>query len=242
MSNGAASAGVPASSCIPSSDEDVIQRLFPGLQGTWKKVDLSAIFAATKAQRPISTSLKMQSKLLRLAEKQDPTTTTTAANTTTTTSNELPVYSYGGFGEDRDKLWFGTGAPSIHLGVDFNSLPEGQPVHALTSGTVIHVMRDTDTYNGWGGRVIIHEHGTDLFVLYGHLCHHRDLPALGASIQRGDCVGRIAGPSENGGWICHLHLQCMTRAYITPLRRDLDAVDGYAAEVLPPGIIDPMTL
>lgn len=61
--------------------------------------------------------------------------------------------TFGGFGEDRSLLWqnFEThGKPMIHLGVDFNNLPAGEPVHSLAPGQVIHVLRDPTPLNGWG--------------------------------------------------------------------------------------------
>lgn len=60
--------------------------------------------------------------------------------------------TYGGFGEDRSKLWEGFekhGQPMIHLGVDFNNLPVGQRVCSMSDGKVIHVLKDRGSFNGW---------------------------------------------------------------------------------------------
>lgn len=199
----------------------VMKRLFPEIDGVWKCVDLNAIHVSSGGQEPIVADLKAQETVLQLAQ-----------------AGSASVYTYGGFGEDRDALWFGLRAPAIHLGVDFNNLTPGLSVHSLTSGKVVHVLRDTDKVNGWGGRVIVQH--DDRYVLYGHLdC--TSLPAVDTIVKEGSIIGKLGASSVNGGWFCHLHLQYMNDKYVKRFEHNMNAIDGYDIE-MPEGIINPMSL
>ena len=207
------------------------QRLFPEItkDATWTLVNLATLYAEATAgkdnkgllNKPIVSDLKAQEELLLSIVEQQPTKN----------------YTYGGFGEDRTALWFGTGTaePAIHLGIDFNNLPAQLSVRSLTDGRVVHVLRDTDKINGWGGRVII-ETVDKRYILYGHL-DHKHLPSMDTVVRAGDEIGKIGDSSENGGWFCHLHLQYMSSEFV----QQLSLIDGYAPS-MPPGILDPMTL
>lgn len=145
--------------------------------------------------------------------------------------------TFGGFGEDRSLLWqnFEThGKPMIHLGVDFNNLPAGEPVHSPTPGQVIHVLRDSSSFNGWGGRVMVRS--GDLVFLYGHL-DPKMLPEVGRRIGVRERIGVIADDRKNGGWFPHLHLQIMTIEYVQSFS-NRDEIDGYAAK-MPNGVLNP---
>lgn len=208
-------------------------RLFPDVPPStrWKLVDLGALHNGPV----IVADLEAQKTLLeRAAETKE-------------------VCTYGGLGEDRNALWFGheqnERSYAVHLGVDFNNLVPGTPVHSLTDGTVIDVLLDMDAVNGWGGRVIVETRETDQshrYVLYGHLAL-TGLPSKGSIIRVGARIGAVGAPTENGGWFPHLHLQYMTSEYVRPFleTHTLHLLDGYhfdAAPTLPPGILDPMRL
>lgn len=82
------------------------------------------------------------------------------------------TYTYGGFGEDRKDVWNGfeeKASRMVHLGIDINGLPVGQAVSTLVNGKVVFASHDNITFNGWGGRVIIHETDNDRYWLFGHL-------------------------------------------------------------------------
>lgn len=157
------------------------------------------------------------------------------------------IHTFGGFKESRSKLWNGFYPNSetsslIHLGVDFNNLVEGQSVYAVLAGTVIHSWADPSTFNGWGGRIIIHNAQYDLYLLYGHL-EHQSLPGFGTEFKIGDQVGRVGQSNENGSWYIHLHFQVMTAMYMKQFEHDLTEIDGYSSE-LPSDdeILDPFNL
>ena len=99
---------------------------------------------------------------------------------------------------------------TIHLGTDF-WLPKSTPVHALFDGEVSIATHQKDD-KGYGGLVILKHQINDLefFTLYGHLStesvtkHNQ-----GDIIKKGDCIGTLGAPSENGNWAPHLHFQIM---------------------------------
>lgn len=189
-------------------------------------VNLNKLHVSSGAKKPIVADTMAQSKMLEVAR-----------------ANQPSVCTYGGFGEDRDELWFGANEPAIHLGVDFNNLPAKQSVRSLTDGKVVHVMRDLDKVNGWGGRVIIFDPQRRIYILYGHL-DHKNLPIVDSIIKCGDEIGKIGDETENGGWFWHLHLQPMAEDYVKPfLASDtMHLIDGYAPKQLPTGILDPMSI
>jgi hypothetical protein len=144
--------------------------------------------------------------------------------------------TYGGFLEDRTQLWSGLYPPLkkksqlVHLGADINNLAPGQPVASLTDGIVFHTLLDNSFRIGWGGRVIIQslvpESKQPIYIMYAHLSDK--LPQVGAPIAKGQIIGFIGDPQQNGGWFPHLHLQVMTHKYIHKYAKDLNSIDGYA--------------
>jgi peptidoglycan LD-endopeptidase LytH len=139
-------------------------------------------------------------------------------------------YTIGGYLEDRTALWNGFEKSSrmIHLGVDVNNLTAGEPVSVPCDATVVHVMRDTSSSNGWGGRVIFQlatPFGGAEYLLYGHLRH--DLPDVGTAFKAGDIVAHIGDPTANGGWFGHLHAQLLTRTAFNRDIADPNRIDGY---------------
>lgn len=149
------------------------------------------------------------------------------------------IRTYGGFGENRTRLWDGFethGDDMIHLGVDFNNLTVGEQVASLTKGTVVDIWKDDSKLNGWGGRVVIKTDQT--YFLYGHL-DPQSLLELHVSVEKGGIVGKVGSEEVNGGWFPHVHLQIMTESFVQKRHYDWRKIDGYE-KVLPEGIIDPV--
>jgi 4-aminobutyrate aminotransferase-like enzyme/Ser/Thr protein kinase RdoA (MazF antagonist) len=98
---------------------------------------------------------------------------------------------------------------TVHLGTDFWE-KEGTSIHALLAGEVVGCA-----YNGadkdYGG-VIILKHKVDenlvFYTLYGHLSKKTiENSHLGKKIIKGERIGLLGNPSENGNWTPHLHFQ-----------------------------------
>jgi murein DD-endopeptidase MepM/ murein hydrolase activator NlpD len=197
-----------------------MNHLFPGLGGEWHKVDLAAEYA----KRPDLDMWSIPDQL-RLLDSLVP---------------GAGHYTYGGFGEDRTKLWnnFGYPVPTLHLGVDFNNLPPGQPVASLSDGVVVDMWEHEAKFDGWGGRVVVRD-PQGVHYMYGHL-QPSSLPHPESIVGKGQIVGLIGGPTENGGWFPHLHLQIMTEEFIQAQpSRNWRLIDGYLP-VMSAGLLDPM--
>ena len=158
-------------------------------------------------------------------------------------SDQDRFYTYGGFGEDRTKLWEGFEPEALkmyHLGVDFNNLPVNQQVASLSDGQVVYILNDKTKFNGWRTRVIIKDYQT--YYLYGHL--NKTPLTINQIINKYDIIGEIGDTNENGGWFPHLHLQIMQQKYIDKFNSLLD-IDGYdfikdITHFDSMGILDPM--
>jgi len=99
---------------------------------------------------------------------------------------------------------------TIHLGIDF-WVAQGTPVHALFDGEVITAVNDAGDKE-YGGLVILkHREGTvDFYTLHGHLSLESVLKhRAGNRIRKGEQIGIIGVPPENGNWAPHLHFQVM---------------------------------
>lgn len=207
-----------------AEESSLFTTLFPVLkQKPWKLVNLNEAFVKNKEKLNMRDVYDQNRLLEQLTE-------------------EGKYYTYGGFGEERVELWSGferSVEKMVHLGVDFNNIPEHEPVCAIASGKVIHVMIDDSPFNGWGGRIMIQD---DKYVyLYGHLfADAANLPEVDDDITKGGLIGYV-GPSEmNGGWFPHLHLQIMTHNYVKKFEKDLCVLDGYDFEGKLDGVIDPL--
>lgn len=98
---------------------------------------------------------------------------------------------------------------SIHLGIDL-WVPPGTPVHALFDGEVVIAVNDAGDKE-YGGLIIL-KHGGDLpfYTLHGHQTVESVLKhKKGDRIGKGEQVGVIGSPPENGNWAPHLHFQIM---------------------------------
>jgi len=101
---------------------------------------------------------------------------------------------------------------TIHLGLDLFA-PAGTPVHAPLDGAV-EAWANNSAPQDYGGVIILkHETGSgqSLFTLYGHLSVD-SLAGLarGQLVAKGEKIGTLGPPAENGGWPPHLHFQLMT--------------------------------
>ena len=123
-------------------------------------------------------------------------------------------FAVGGYGECRllyTSAAFGSGAAesrTVHLGIDCSAEAE-TPVHAPLAG-VVHGFEDASANLDYGPVVVL-RHDTDggsFYTLYGHLdrdCLKR--LSVGMPIARGQRIGSIGTPDENGGWWPHVHFQ-----------------------------------
>ncbi|WP_103069188.1 aminotransferase class III-fold pyridoxal phosphate-dependent enzyme [Aquimarina sediminis] len=99
---------------------------------------------------------------------------------------------------------------TVHLGIDF-WLPASTPVHALLDGEVVTSFNDTGDKN-YGGLIIVKhkQESIEFYTLYGHLTKDSILQKQpGEIIKKGECIGFLGDPSQNGNWAPHLHFQIM---------------------------------
>jgi 4-aminobutyrate aminotransferase-like enzyme/Ser/Thr protein kinase RdoA (MazF antagonist) len=105
---------------------------------------------------------------------------------------------------------YGKESRTVHLGIDF-WISAGTPVHALFDGEVVTAVNDAGDKE-YGGLVILKHMAGNLpfYTLHGHLTvesalkHH-----AGEHISKGDLIGLIGLPPENGNWAPHLHFHLM---------------------------------
>jgi len=125
-------------------------------------------------------------------------------------------YGIGGYLENRtlynNSKLFDTadGSRSLHLGVDIWG-DAGTVVYAPMAGKV-HSFQYNDNLGDYGYTVIL-EHdleGLKLYSLYGHL-NEESLLGLyeGLAIEKGETIGELGAPDENGNWPPHVHFQLM---------------------------------
>ena len=101
---------------------------------------------------------------------------------------------------------------TVHLAVDLFLAP-GSAVLSPLPGRV-HSFRDNAERLDYGPTIIL-EHSPDgaptFYTLYGHLTGD-SLSGLvrGMSVARGQTIGRVGRPPENGDWPPHLHFQIVT--------------------------------
>ena len=97
---------------------------------------------------------------------------------------------------------------NVHLGVDY-WLPEQTPVHTLLDGEVI-VSTNNKGFKAYGGLIILKHQLDDFefFTLYGHLSLKSiNAKNIGDIVKKGECIGYLGDPKENGQWVPHLHFQ-----------------------------------
>ncbi len=117
-----------------------------------------------------------------------------------------PVYSTSAFKLEGN---CGPDYRTCHLGMDF-WLEANTPVHSFYDGEIMSCVDNTEEKD-YGPTIIIkHEISNELsfYTLYGHLSRE-SLVSLkkGMKIKKGERLGFIGNPSENGNWPTHLHFQ-----------------------------------
>lgn len=142
------------------------------------------------------------------------------------------VWSWGGYLENRSTLWAGTYLDEtgnyLHLGIDFN-VPAGTPVAAPAPCKVVLIDDDTPEQHGWGNRLVARDTKTGLYVIYAHLAPRVGC-RVGEELAAGQVFARVGGPSNNGFWFPHLHLQAVAPdvwSYHTQSHKHLKRLDGY---------------
>ena len=97
---------------------------------------------------------------------------------------------------------------TVHLGIDLFK-EAGSNVYAPLDG-VVKSSTFSEKTQGYGGLIILQHNadGIPFFTLYGHLSLDsvQKLTA-GTPVAKGEPVGQLGTPDENGGWIPHLHFQ-----------------------------------
>lgn len=100
---------------------------------------------------------------------------------------------------------------TIHLGVDF-WLPANTPIHTIFDGEVVAV-HDNGNNKDYGPTIIVkHTYDSDksFYLLYGHLsAASLKQVTVGQIVKKGELIGWIGAPHENGTWTSHLHMQLM---------------------------------
>lgn len=89
----------------------------------------------------------------------------------------------------------------VHRGIDLYC-ENGEPIHAITGGTVLHAGK---AINGLGNMVSI-ESGTEVYY-YGHL--DTITVKAGQAVKQGDVVGTEGNTGNSKG--SHLHLAVVTQ-------------------------------
>jgi hypothetical protein len=142
--------------------------------------------------------------------------------------------TFGGYAENRQHLWRKTylkEGEAYHRGIDYN-VPAGTEVRVPAACELIKVVRNTSTDQDWGGQLFFRLEspykGADYFII-GHLAH-AGLPDVGHFFSRGDRVGVVGEPHENGGWFPHEHFQCFNQQ-ARDMHPELEKMDGYGAMI-----------
>jgi murein DD-endopeptidase MepM/ murein hydrolase activator NlpD len=188
----------------------MFKKIFKNLDGSWKKINLNEE-AIKFPETDLSDPKKCEEWLNDLHK-----------------DNEVD-FSYGGFLEDRSFIWRDHYNVKknvfIHEGVDFN-VPLKTEVFLFADGEVVEIIRDTKMFGGWGNAVALWIPSIKKYVIYGHL-DKKLFVSLGQKYRKGDKIGRIGGPNQNGHYFPHLHVQVMDRIFSKKYKRFFD-VEGYS--------------
>jgi 4-aminobutyrate aminotransferase-like enzyme/Ser/Thr protein kinase RdoA (MazF antagonist)/murein DD-endopeptidase MepM/ murein hydrolase activator NlpD len=118
-----------------------------------------------------------------------------------------PLYTSNAYDKEGNN---GPESRTYHLGIDF-WLAEGTPVHALFDGEIFTATNDAG-FKEYGGLIILKhkENNLNFYTLHGHLSLASvKVFKIGDKIKKGDCLGYLGSPKENGAWATHLHFQLM---------------------------------
>jgi|TARA_R110002020_G_scaffold103640_3_gene242893 murein DD-endopeptidase MepM/ murein hydrolase activator NlpD len=100
---------------------------------------------------------------------------------------------------------------NIHLGTDF-WVPAKTPVHAIFNGEIV-ISHHNDFHKDYGPLLVLKHQieGAVFYTLYGHLSiESLSISPKGKTVSKGGLIGYIGDETENGHWVPHLHLQCIT--------------------------------
>lgn len=132
------------------------------------------------------------------------------------------LYSVGRYDEKRQGLYteeLFKGERNLHIGIDLGG-PVGSPIHAFYDGEVF-LFADNQQAGDYGPTLITKHQidGTSLYALFGHLSRSSLQQKFeGQKIKRGEIIGYLGHPSENGGWPPHVHFQL---SYKEPSKADM---------------------
>jgi len=96
------------------------------------------------------------------------------------------------------------------MGIDI-WLQEGRELISPVDG-VIHSFANNDNHLDYGNTIILEcdDQSYCKYLLFGHLSDDSlQNIATGEKIKKGQLLAKIGSPKENGGWVPHLHLQCI---------------------------------
>lgn len=188
----------------------MFKRIFRDLNGRWKKINLND--EAKKDPDVNFSSPKSCDMWLKKIHKK-----------------YNVDFSYGGFLEDRSFIWKDHYNSKknifIHEAIDFN-VPRGTGVFLFDDGEVVEIIRDIEMFGGWGNAVVFWIPKIKKYVIYGHLDKKLNVE-LGKKYSSGQSIGKIGGPSQNGHYFPHLHLEFMDKDFAAKYNKFFD-VDGYS--------------
>ena len=118
-----------------------------------------------------------------------------------------PLYTSKAYDKEGNN---GPESRTYHLGIDF-WLDEGTPVHAMFDGEIFTATNDAG-FKEYGGLIILKhtENKLTFYTLHGHLSVASiQVFKVGDKVKKGDCIGHLGSPEENGFWAPHLHFQLM---------------------------------
>lgn len=100
---------------------------------------------------------------------------------------------------------------NVHLGTDF-WIQARTPVHAPFNGRIV-IAHDNAVHKDYGPLIVLahEEEGQPFYTLYGHLTRDSlEVSSMGKVVSKGEHIGWIGTPIENGHWAPHLHFQVIT--------------------------------
>ncbi len=139
--------------------------------------------------------------------------------------NSSQAWSVGRYNEERVNMYnhdLFAGGRNIHMGIDIGA-PAKTEVFSFYEG-VIFALADNPLPGDYGPTLVTEHNfnGVSLFALYGHLTRASLLgKAKGQHVYKGELLGFVGEPQENGGWNPHVHFQL---SYIRPTAADLPGV------------------
>lgn len=190
----------------------MFEKIFKNIDGKWKKINLNEE-AKKYPEVNFSNPIKCDKWIQKLHKKYG------------------VEYSYGGFLEDRSYIWKDhynvKEGLFIHEGADFN-VPLKTEVFLFEDGEVVEIIRDTKMFGGWGNAVVFWIPKIKKYVIYAHM-DKKLYVKLGDKCKKGDKIGIIGAPHENGNYFPHLHLQFMDKEFARKYKKFFD-VSGYSAK------------